>query len=325
MLQAGLKQRVVAARINAHESTVSRLAHRYRVTGNVADRPRSGRPRKTDQRTDRWMVTKVLRNRALTSDKIQAELQGQQVTVSSRLVRNRLKTAGLKNRRPFRGIILTPRHRAARLRWARREIRAGLGRWTRVLVSDESRFCLMGQDGRNRVWRRQGERLADVCINEADRFGGGASVMVWAGISAQYKTDLVFIDGTLTALKYRDDILNGIVRPFLLNHPQIMEFQHDGATPHTARISKNFLAANNIATMEWPSKSPDLSPIANCWDYLSRHLKDRAHHPHNIQQLRQALQQEWQRIPQHYIRNLFNSMRRRLQACINAEGGHTGY
>ena len=41
------------------------------------------------------------------------------------------------------------------------------------------------------------ERFAEVCIAEHDRYGGG-SVMVWAGISAQGKTDLHVIDnGTL--------------------------------------------------------------------------------------------------------------------------------
>ena len=47
-----------------------------------------------------------------------------------------------------------------------------------------------------------------------DRFGGG-SVMVWAGISAQGKTDLHVIDnGTLTALKHVNEILDVYVRPY---------------------------------------------------------------------------------------------------------------
>jgi hypothetical protein len=32
------------------------------------------------------------------------------------------------------------------------------------------------------LWRMPGERYADCCVTEHDRFGGG-SVMVWAGIS----------------------------------------------------------------------------------------------------------------------------------------------
>ena len=58
------------------------------------------------------------------------------------------------------------------------------------------------------------ERFAPACVAEHDRFGGG-SVMVWAGISAQGKTDLHVIDnGTLTALRYVNEILDVYVRPY---------------------------------------------------------------------------------------------------------------
>ena len=44
---------------------------------------------------------------------------------------------------------------------------------------------------------------------------GGASVMVWVGISAQGKTDLYVIDnGTLTALRYVNEISDVYFRPY---------------------------------------------------------------------------------------------------------------
>ena len=50
-------------------------------------------------------------------------------------------------------------------------------------------------------------------VQMRDRFGGG-SFMVWAGISAQGKLDLHVIDnGTLTALRYVNEILDVYVRP----------------------------------------------------------------------------------------------------------------
>ena len=79
---------------------------------------------------------------------------------------------------------------------------------------DESRFNLSHSDGRARVYRRQNERYADCCVQERDRFGGG-SVMVWAGITSRRRTNLVFVDGTLTAARYRDNILAVEVVNFL--------------------------------------------------------------------------------------------------------------
>ena len=68
-------------------------------------------------------------------------------------------------------------------------------------------------DRRARVCRMRNECFAEVCIAEHDRYGGG-SVMVWAGISAQGKTDLHVIDnGTLTAERYVNEILVVHVHP----------------------------------------------------------------------------------------------------------------
>ena len=48
--------------------------------------------------------------------------------------------------------------------------------------------------------------LADACVFERDRYGGG-SVMVWGGISHGVKSPLIVVPGNLTAVRYRDEIL----------------------------------------------------------------------------------------------------------------------
>ena len=91
---------------------------------------------------------------------------------------------------------------------------------------DESRFNLSHSDGRARVYRRQNERYADCCVQERDRFGGG-SVMVWAGITSRRRTNLVFVDSTLTAARYRDNILAVEVVNFLNHNGPGITFQQD--------------------------------------------------------------------------------------------------
>ncbi len=86
-----------------------------------------------------------------------------------------------------------------------------------VLFTDESRFSLCRADGRQRVWRRVGERFADV--NVVDRVAhGGVGVMVWAGVCYGQRTHTHFIDGILNAQRYRDEILRPIVVPFIHDH-----------------------------------------------------------------------------------------------------------
>ena len=50
------------------------------------------------------------------------------------------------------------------------------------MFSDDSRFLSYRADGRRRVYRRDGERFRDKCVDEIDRFGGG-KLVVWAGIA----------------------------------------------------------------------------------------------------------------------------------------------
>ena len=46
-----------------------------------------------------------------------------------------------------------------------------------------------------------GERTALCCVQDTVPFGG-ESVMVWGGICGQQSTDLIVIDGNLTAHRY---------------------------------------------------------------------------------------------------------------------------
>ena len=95
-------------RERAIESTVSLLRNTFKQTGNVADRPRSGRPRKTTPHEDPFLTTSSRRNRFLPSRKLGRLLwNATGTTVLDRTVRNRLHAARLKACRPYVGIPLT--------------------------------------------------------------------------------------------------------------------------------------------------------------------------------------------------------------------------
>ena len=67
MVQAGMSMSNVARQFNVSHVTISNLVQRFQTTGSVGDRPRSGRPRVTDARTDWHIVTTHLRNRFLSA------------------------------------------------------------------------------------------------------------------------------------------------------------------------------------------------------------------------------------------------------------------
>ena len=67
MLLRGTSQAVIARNFQGSRSTITRLYQRLRKTATTNDRPRSGRPRVTSRRQDRYMPLTHLRNRFLTA------------------------------------------------------------------------------------------------------------------------------------------------------------------------------------------------------------------------------------------------------------------
>ena len=134
--------------------------------------------------------------------------------------------------------------------------------------------------------------------------------MVWGGISVRSRTELLVLNGTLTGQRYINEVLQPVVLPFVL--------QDDNARPHWARIVQQFLQQNNVDHLDWPARTPDLSPIEHVLDILGQRVRQRVPRLRTLQALGAALQEEWRRIPQLQIARLIRSMRRRCVACIDA-------
>ena len=325
MVEGGLSFREVARRMDCSHQTIMKLAERNATTGSVSDRQRPGRQKVTSQRQDRNIVLSHLRNRFRTAVKTAQETVGiNNRRISASTVRRHLRERDIRSHNAYRGNVLTPIRRRNRYDWCRQHLRWTQRQWQSVMFTDESRFCIDMNDGRAKVWRRQGEHYADCCVRECSRWGGG-SVMVWGGISWRYRTPLVVLEGNLTSRRYIDEVLEPVVVPFLQNHADVTLYQQDNARPHSARLTTDFLGQNNVQVLPWPAFSPDLSPIEHLWDQLGCRVFDGRHNIHNRQQLIQTLNREWEAIPQYKIQRLIRSMRRRCQATIDVNGGHTRY
>ncbi|KAI3352615.1 hypothetical protein L3Q82_005540 [Scortum barcoo] len=202
----------------------------------------------------------------------------------------------MRARRPQVGVVLTAaQHRAGRLAFAREHQDWQIRHWRPVLFTDESRFTLSTCDRRDRVWRRRGERSAACNILQHDRFGSG-SVMVWGGISLGGRTALhVLARGSLTAIRYRDEILRPLVRPYAGAVGPGFLLMQDNARPHVAGVCQQFLQDEGIDAMDWPARSPDLNPIEHIWDIMSRSIHQCQRHvaPQTVQELADALVQIW--------------------------------
>ena len=271
-----------------------------------------GRERSSNEVEDRFLVVQARRHRFDNATTLRRDFQNATgVRISTQTIRNRLHDAGLRSRRPAIRVTLTRYHLQMRLAWARDHVTWTQNDWAPVLFTDESRFCVDFTDRRARVWRMPNEHFAPVCVAEHDRFGGG-SVMVWVGISAQGKTDL-------------HEILDVYVRPYAGAVGENFILMDDNARAHRARITDQYLEQATIVHTEWPARSPDLNPIEHAWDMLQTAVSSRPVQPASVQEIRQALLEEWDKIPQYKIRRPISSMQRRCQAVTEARGHHTRY
>ena len=81
------------------------------------------------------------------------------------------------------------------------------------------------------------------------------------------KTDLVVAQGNLNAQRYVN-LLNNNLFPFMQKFRPGLTFQHDNARSHTALVTANFQAQNNVNVLPWPALSPDMNPIEHIWDEI---------------------------------------------------------
>ena len=120
LLDQGLRNRVVAARMHCHPSTLTRLRQRLTDTGRLNDRMRSGRPRITSSRQDRAIRRAHIQDRFANTIATARSVRGSHGRhISTNTVRRRLGEGGLRSRIPYRGPILSRDKREKRLQWTR--------------------------------------------------------------------------------------------------------------------------------------------------------------------------------------------------------------
>ena len=75
--------------------------------------------------------------------------------------------------------------------------------------------------------------------------------MVWGGISMAGRTDLLILQGTMTGQRYRDEVLDVLVRPYAGAIGDDFILMDDNAPPHRARMVQQYLEQETIVRMEW--------------------------------------------------------------------------
>ncbi len=186
-----------------------------------------------------------------------------------------------------------------------------VAQWSKVLFSDESKFCISFGNQGPRVWRKSGEAQNLCCLKSSVKFP--QSVMIWGAMSSAGVGPLCFLKSTVNAAIYQE-ILEHFMLPSAdkLYGDADFIFQQDLAPAHTAKGINSWFNDHGVTVLDWPANSPDLNPIENLWGIFKRKMRDTR--PNNADELKATVKETWASIPPQQCHKLITSMPHRIEA-----------
>lgn len=203
-------------------------------------------------------------------------------------------------------------------------------KWRKIVTTDEAWFYVNNCNGKRRIHyvSRDNSKLSNIQEYYERKESNSKGFMVWAGISANGKTNLHFIE---PGAKINSDYyINNVLKKFIVRDARRLYpngdwiLHQDSAPSHASKKTIQFLRSNNIKFItkeEWIPKSPDAAPMDyHVWGYLKRQLwkykiKDTAG-------LKRALKREWKNIPQEQINKALEDWPRRVLNIYKNKGRH---
>ncbi len=142
----------------AKEADCSQSAVSKHVNRKLSGRKKCGRKRCTTNRENRSFMRIVKQNRFKNKGELHKEWT----------------EAGVKASR-------ATTHRRVKESWAKEKKNWTVAQWSKVFLSDESKFCNSFGNQGPRVWRKRGEAHSPSCLKSSVKFP--QSVMIWGAMS----------------------------------------------------------------------------------------------------------------------------------------------
>lgn len=284
------------------------------------DEPRSGRPTTstTDENVD--IVRQLLQaNRRITYDELERETKISRGSLQT-ILNDKLGVQ--KKMCCFVPHKLTAEQKKMRVDICRENLKMwknyGMRRINRIITGDETYVHFYDALTRfeSKIWVFEDEDPPQV-VKRSRTVG---KVLYAVFFSSTGLVQAVKLEGqkSVTALWYTTQclpkVLENVSKTDLFLH-------HDNASSHTANLTSQYLATNNIKTIPHPPYSPDLA-MCDFWLFagLKRNLRGRSFG--SEEELDAAVLEYFNSIPENGWRGAFDMWKSRMERCIEHNGDY---
>lgn len=288
---------------NIDPSTARRIYWKYKDTGDVADKKRSGKPNKVEEE-EKKIIVNELENKHENTRKI-----GLMHNISHQTVIQIAHEDDLLYKIPKIIPKLTSSHIKLRYEFCQFYQNKDNSKW---FYCDESAFELF----RNTIGVWTHDKHPTLPMQKSKQ-----KLTVWAAIGKKGKTKICILTQGETIDKARymqilEEYFLPAVKLFFPDNSFCL--YQDNAPPHVAKDVRTWMKDTIPNVIKAPPNSPDLNPIEMIWAILKQKVEKR--NVNSIEELKVAIEEEWENIEQSKINHCIEHVEKRLKYVYENEG-----